>query len=348
MICSQPDSLPDKLRRELAAWPMRQAIAADGSDRRFFRLQRGQASCICLYHPRPPGTPVTENDSYDLIGRHLRQQGLPVPKIYTYCREEGWFLLEDLGDTSLHEAALRQADRSSILALYRQAVGLLVDLQQAGTRGFDHEWCFDTPSYDAELVYTRECRYFQNAFLQGYLGWQEIPAALEEDFARLLDRALADDEQVLLHRDFQSRNLLVHQGRLWLIDFQGARLGPSQYDLAALLLDPYVQLPPALQADLLTEYLSRRGRQAAIDSLAWRQRYRYIALCRNLQILGAYGFLSRQKGKPFFQQFIPSACRSLIRQLAALPTGELPTLRKVAQQAWEQLTAQGGGSTELP
>ncbi len=344
MNLSQRASLPAGLRRELSTWPTRQAVAADGSDRRFFRLRRGDATCICLYHPKPPGTPVTENDSYYLIGRHLRQQGLPVPEILTYCREEGWFLLEDLGDMSLHEAH-HQGDRATVLELYRQAVELLVDLQWAGTRDFDPGWCFDTRFYDAELVYTRECRYFQTAFLQGYLGWQQLPAELERDFALLLDRALASEEQVFLHRDFQSRNLLVYQGRLWLIDFQGARLGPPQYDLAALLLDPYVQLPPDRQEDLLDAYLSRRQRHGALDSLAWRQRYQYVALCRNLQILGAYGFLSRQKGKPFFQQFIPAACLSLIRQLDALPTDELPTLRGIAWQAWEQITAQSGGGT---
>ncbi|MGQ9920977.1 MAG: aminoglycoside phosphotransferase family protein [Desulfobacca sp.] len=341
------DSFPEQLRRELATWPTRESIAADGSNRRFFRLRRGNASCICLYHPQPPGSPVTENDSYALIGRHLWQLGLPVPEIYTYCREEGWFLVQDLGDTSLQEAVRRLADRQHVWALYRQALDLLLALQQAGTPGFDPGWCFDTPLYDAELVYTRECRYFQTAFLEDYLGWQQLPATLAQDFALLVDRALASTEQAFLHRDFQSRNLLVHQGRLWLIDFQGARLGPSQYDLAALLLDPYVRLSPALQDELLAAYLSGRADLSAGGSLVWRQQYRYLALCRNLQMLGAYGFLSRQQGKPFFQQFIPDACRSLLRQLDALPRAELPTLRDLAQRAWKQLTAQRDGGAQL-
>ncbi len=341
-------SFPAGLRRELAAWPTLDVIAPDGSDRRFFRLRRGDSSCICLYHPQPPGTPVSENDSYYFIGQHLRRQGLPVPEIFAYCRQEGWFLLEDLGDTSLQEACQRQPDRAGTLTLYRQAVQLLVDLQQTGTQGFDPGWCFDTPSYTAELVYTRECLYFQQAFLQGYLGWEHLPVGLERDFAHLLERALAAGEQVLLHRDFQSRNLLVHQDRLWLIDFQGARLGPPHYDLAALLLDPYVQLPPDLQEDLVEEYLSLWQRYTALNRLAWRQRYHYVALCRNLQILGAYGFLCRRKGKPFFRQFIPAACGSLLRRLEALPTEELPTLRDIARQAWEQLTAPKDGATGLP
>lgn len=333
---------PPGMRQEVSGWESIQAIAADGSNRSFFRLRRGETSCICLYHPRPPGSPVTENDSYYLIGRHLRQQGLPVPAILMYSREEGWFLLEDLGDISLQEEYLQQAQGRRRLDLYRQALELLMQLQLAGSQNFNPQWCFDTPYYDAELVRTRECHYFTAAFLHGYLDWPIPPAELEEDFSWLLTHALLPAEHFLVHRDFQSRNLLIHRDRLGLIDFQGARLGPPQYDLAALLLDPYVQLPDSLQDLLLNEFLDLLQRRLPVDPGVWRQRYQYVALCRNLQILGAYGFLSRQQGKPFFAQFIPAACRSLAQRLALLPPGEMPTLRKIARQALIRLVGQGG------
>jgi aminoglycoside/choline kinase family phosphotransferase len=331
------DALPASLRRELLSWQEIRPLAPDGSDRRFFRLRRGTVSCLCLYHPHPPGRGVTENDSYYHIGRHLWQRGLPVPEIFHYCPEEGWFLLEDLGETSLQAAYGQEETDRGRLDLYRRAVQLLVDLQSRGTPGFDPAWCFDTPYYDAELVLNRECLYFQEAFLQGYLGWQTVPPALAADFAWLIHQALTGPEQVVLHRDFQSRNLLVQPQRLGLIDFQGARLGPPQYDLAALLLDPYVNLPLSLQEELLADYLSRWRSLNGGDPAAWRHRYDYLALCRNLQILGAYGFLSRQKGKPFFRQFIPAACRSLVVRLSLFPAPEFPILRRLAQQAWDQV-----------
>ena len=126
---------------------------------------------------------------------------------------------------------------------------------------------------------------------------------------------------------------MVHHNRLWLIDFQGARLGPLQYDLAALLLDPYVNLPFTTQEILLTEYLGLLQEHLQVDQALWRQRYQYVALCRNLQILGAYGFLSHQKGKTFFQQFIPAAFRSLEQRLECLPESEMRGLRRVVAQA---------------
>ena len=125
---------------------------------------------------------------------------------------------------------------------------------------------------------------------------------------------------------------MVHRHRLWLIDFQGARLGPRQYDLAALLLDPYVNLPPGVQENLLTAYLDRLQQHLTVDPVVWRQQYNYVALCRNLQILGAYGFLTHQKGKKFFRQFIPVACRSLEHRLELLPAGDLPVLRQLARK----------------
>jgi N-acetylmuramate 1-kinase len=327
-----PSRLPRRLGQEIRAWQSVLAIAADGSDRQFYRLQRPGGSGILLYHPHPPGQAVTENDSYYCIGRHLRQRGLPVPEIITYCREEGWFLLEDLGDTSLQEHYRRQADESAQWALYRQALEVLVDLQIVGSPGFSREWCFDTPAYDAALVRERECHYFVQAFLQGYLGLGISSEELTDDFDLLLQRTLQPEQSFFLHRDFQSRNLMVHRQRLWLIDFQGARLGPLQYDLAALLLDPYVNLPLKIQENLLASYLERLQQHLTIDSAAWRQQYDYVALCRNLQILGAYGFLTRQKGKDFFRQFIPAAGQSLAQRLELLPAGDLPVLRRMAGQ----------------
>jgi hypothetical protein len=323
---------PLHLRREIQGWDRIEPIAADGSDRRFYRLRRPGGSCICLFHPYPPGDPVSENDSYYYIGRHLRDQGVAVPEIFSFCREEGWFLLEDLGDRSLQEHYL-EAGGQERLALYRQVLKVLGHVQNYGTRGFSPGWCFDTQVYDAGLVRQRECHYFMEAFIQGYLGLATPPEELAEDFEFLLKQALLPEQKFFLHRDFQSRNLMVHRDRLWLIDFQGSRLGPQQYDLAALLLDPYVNLPLSTQELLLSEYLELLQGSQPVEAEAWRRRYTYVALCRNLQILGAYGFLSQRRGKPFFRQFIPVAFRSLQYRMNCLPAGELPRLRRLVDQA---------------
>ena len=104
-----------------------QTLAGDGSDRRFYRLL-GSPTAVLLFHPFPPGDEVNENDSYYLVGRHLRGKGVPVPEIYTYCREEFWMLIEDLGDISLESVIRRQPDDSQVRHWYRQALKILLDL----------------------------------------------------------------------------------------------------------------------------------------------------------------------------------------------------------------------------
>ena len=306
-----------------------QTLAGDGSDRRYYRLL-GSPTVVLLFHPSPPGGEVNENDSFYHLGRHLRGHGVPVPEIYTYCREEFWMLLEDLGDISLEAVIKRQSQESQIRHWYRQALGILVDMQIKGAAGFDSSWCFDTPVVDRPFLRERECGYFVKAFLNDYLGLPVSVADLAPDFERLLTGALAPGPNYFLHRDFQSRNLFITSGRLRVIDFQGGRLGPLGYDVASLLIDPYVNLSPAWQAELLDYYLELLATRLEVDAAAFREQYDHLALCRNLQILGAYGYLTKVKGKDQFARYIPTAVAGLRRRLAARP-GAFPVLEQVVE-----------------
>ncbi len=307
-----------------------QTLAGDGSDRRFYRLL-GSPTAVLLFHPFPPGGDVNENDSYYLIGRHLRAQGVPAPEIYSYCREEFWMLLEDVGDISLEAAIKRQTQESEIRHWYRQALNLLANMQIKCKEGFDSSWCFDTPVLHRPFLWERECGYFVQAFLNRYLGLKTTMEDLAPDFERLLTGALPPGTNYFLHRDFQSRNLYIAGGRLRVIDFQGGRLGPLGYDVAALLIDPYVNLSPAWQAELLDYYLELITSRIEVDRPAFRDQYFHLALCRNLQILGAYGFLTKVKGKDQFARYIPAAAESLRRRLKERP-GAFPRLEELTAE----------------
>jgi aminoglycoside/choline kinase family phosphotransferase len=305
-----------------------QTLAGDGSDRRFYRLL-GSPTAVLLFHPLPPGGEVNENDSYYRIGRHLKSQGVPVPEIYAYCREESWMLLEDLGDMSLEAVIKRQSLESQIRHWYRQALEILVNMQTKGREGFDTVWCFDTPVLHRPFLWERECGYFVRAFLNKYL---QLPTTMEDlapDFQRLLSGALPPGPNYFLHRDYQSRNLFITSGRLQVIDFQGGRLGPLGYDLASLLIDPYVNLSPAWQREFMDYYLDLIQTRVEIDPEAFREQYYHLALCRNLQILGAYGYLTTAKGKAYFARYIPAAVEGLRQRLAERP-GALPLLEDLA------------------
>jgi aminoglycoside/choline kinase family phosphotransferase len=322
-------SLLEAAARLGATLDLAQMLAGDGSDRKFFRLF-GSPTIILLSHPDPPGGLINENDSYFLIGGHLKSKGVPVPEIYDYNRTEGWMLLEDLGDISL-ETALRNKGKDELLHYwYGQALNVLVDMQINGAEGFDPGWCFDTPRIDGAFLLERECRYFVEAFLHRYMGLGTAFEDLEPDFERLVSRAVADGVSGFLHRDFQSRNLFVKDGRLRIVDFQGGRLGPLGYDPAALLIDPYMALEPRWEREFYSRYLELLRERLAVDPQQFQDAYYHLALSRNLQVLGAYGFLTRVKGKDYFARYIPGAVKSLRRRLAER-SGEFPRLARVVE-----------------
>jgi len=136
----------------------------------------------------------------------------------------------------------------------------------------------------------------------------------------------------LNHRDFQSRNIMLHNDRHYIIDFQGARRGPIQYDLASLLIDPYAQLEHVLQQRLLDYACTLAVRRLGIPARAFVRGYRYCRVTRNLQMLGAFAFLTRVKGKPDFEQYIPAAADMLAGHIRAADGDAFPRLIAIAQK----------------
>ncbi len=168
------------------------------------------------------------------------------------------------------------------------------------------------------------------AFVTGYMGSAADHAKLQAEFERLADQILSHSQPGLIHRDCQSRNIMVHQNTFYFIDFQGARPGPLQYDLASLLLDPYVALPESLQAQLLEDYLNKLAKRQPVNRRHWQRGYEACCLSRLLQMLGAFGFLTTRKGKPQFADYIPIALATLQRHLSRAP--QFPRLRGLVER----------------
>ena len=136
----------------------------------------------------------------------------------------------------------------------------------------------------------------------------------------------------LMHRDLQSRNIMRNNNRFYLIDFQGARLGPLQYDLASLLIDPYVELPQATQSRLLDYSIDIVGQRTGIAGDKFRDCFRYCCLTRNLQMLGAFGYLTRVMQKTQFERYIPAAVKNLATLLSGELGTEFPGLKQLAKE----------------
>lgn len=302
-------------------------LCGDGSDRCFYRVRDSRCSSILLVSPRKTTDGIDENDSFHLIGEHLRKRGIPVPHIHVADPVRGVFVLEDLGDAHLQGQAGRGV--INLKRLYGQVVRLLLQLHRNAPEGFAGEYCFDVPVYSAEFIYERELEYFRKAFLVGFLGLKVGRGDLRQEFKELAEEAGVTHACHVMHRDFQSRNLMVTKGKLRVIDFQGMRFGPPAYDLASILVDPYVSLPVSLQQELARWYWSKaRGFLACSASQFWES-YVSTRLCRNLQVLGAYGFLGCVKGKVQFFKYIPRALMRLENWLHGPCRGRFPELRRI-------------------
>lgn len=310
--------------------PVVRPLFGDGSDRKFYRIFCSNRSFVALVSPRTRDS-IDENDSYLLIGRHLRTKGIPVPEMLFADAERGRFLLEDAGD--VHLQAFARRNPGDLEKTYRRVITLLAGLHRKARAGFDPGFCFDKPIYDAAFIYERELEYFRQRFLNGYLGLEIGTEALRQDFEEIAEAAGAQRMQFVFHRDFQSRNIMVSRNRLWLLDFQGMRFGPPAYDLASLLMDPYVQIPWLMQERLARFYWTAASAFLECSKGEFLRTYAAVRLCRNLQILGAFGFLGVVKGKKQFLQYIPAALAQLRIWLRTAHKERFPRLENAASQA---------------
>jgi aminoglycoside/choline kinase family phosphotransferase len=288
-------------------------IAGEGSARRFYRVTAKGKSWVLMVNEHPPTDQrrVTENNSFLYIAEHLRGKGIPVPEIYHYDMEGGWFIMEDLGDCHLQTTVMgMKEERRRMIEIYHRIIDILVLIQVEGGKGFDLARTHNVP-YDQAFMLAWESGYFHFVFLNGYLGLDIPDEELREELEELARRAGEAPQGYFLYRDFQSRNIMVKDEGLGLVDFQGGRLGPLQYDLASLLLDPYVKLDGGVQEELLAYYLGHIQERIPLEPQKFRTLYPFVALHRAMQVLGAFAFLTKAKRLHFFRSYIPPALINL-------------------------------------
>lgn len=282
-------------------------LTGDASDRRYYRiLLRNGPPQVLAVHPGP-----IEFDKLPFVNvaRLLQAMPVPAPRILAHSDALGIIALEDLGDVTL-QAHLGTASRAEHAALYREAVALIASLQTRGAALVSPEYTPYGIAFDEEKL-TWELQFFVRHFVEAYRGVTFSPGARAVLDAELgaLARELASERRVLCHRDYHSRNLMLHEGRLYLIDFQDARMGPDTYDLASLLRDSYVDFTDAQVDELLAFFLALRGTaggsSGASDAREFRRRFDTMSLQRNIKALGTFGFQTTGRGNTVYIQYIP-------------------------------------------
>jgi aminoglycoside/choline kinase family phosphotransferase len=296
-------------------------LTGDASDRRYFRvLLADDGTQVLAVHP---GRIEFSSMPFVTISELLSLLPVPIPAILSYSDELGIISLEDLGDVTL-QAHLGAATPAEHKALYREAVSLIETLQRRGAEAKAAKYPPYGIAFDVAKL-TWELDFFTKNFLQGYRGIElNAPArvALAAECAAIVEE-LASEPRVLCHRDYHSRNLMLHQGRLYIIDFQDARMGPDTYDLVSLLRDSYVDLPEAEVDDLIAFFLALRrgpgGQAGPEDAGEFRRRFDLMAVQRNLKALGTFGFQTISRGNPVYIQYIPRTLNYVRANLERYP-----------------------------
>jgi aminoglycoside/choline kinase family phosphotransferase len=290
-------------------------LTGDASDRRYFRVLLADGESIVLALNAAP----FEFDKLPFVNvaRLFARMPVPIPTVLGHADDLGVLALTDLGDVTL-QAHLGAASPEEHAALYRQAVALIATLQRRGTDLASPEYLPYSVAFDEEKL-TWELDFFIKHFLEAYRGVL-IPAAardeLRGEFTGIV-RALAAEPRVLCHRDYHSRNLMLHHGELYIIDFQDARLGPDTYDLVSLLRDSYVDLPEQTVSELLAYFLALSGRSD--EEREFRGRFDVMALQRNLKALGTFGYQTTARRNPVYIQYIPRTLRYVRDNLEQRP-----------------------------
>jgi N-acetylmuramate 1-kinase len=282
-------------------------IEKGGSDRKFYRVRCTAEQSIILVKYN---LEREENRHYVEIARFLETNGIRAPKIYFHDSEEGLIWIEDLGEKDLFS----QREESWLVrgVLYESALDQIVklhglDKKTAGSIAGSLPAEFNAALYHWEQQYFFEnClgRYFHidQSKLNRLAGLPVLQQIAEE-----LDAA----PRVLVHRDFQSQNIIIRNGQAHLIDFQGMRPGLAQYDLASLLYDPYVKLTPNERSELTEYYREAQGKNDLATDAEFDRLLQLCAMQRLMQALGAYGFLGLVKNHQQFLDHIPEALLSL-------------------------------------
>ena len=288
-------------------------LHGDASNRCYVRVTRHDGpSFVLAVHPEPFATDALPEIA---VGALFERLAIPVPAVIGQAEDLGILALEDLGDRTLQDWL--RVPGGDPAPLYREAVGLIARLQRdvAGLRAegsLPFTLALDTTKLTWELAF------FQSEFLHAYRNVTLAPAAAEALRRELstIAKELAAAPRVLCHRDYHSRNLMVHRDRLVVIDFQDARMGPATYDLVSLLRDCYVDLSPDLVAAMTEHFLEAVPTERTAD---FARRFDLMSVQRHLKALGTFGHQIVVAGRPGFAAYVPRTFGYLRRTLHSHP-----------------------------
>ena len=292
-----------------------EVVSADASYRKYYRLILKDKTFVVM------DSSIQLESIYPFIDVSVRllKSSVQIPRVYSQNLQDGYLLLEDLGDTHL----INILNEMSYKLVYMKSISEILKMQKSDTTGLD--------LYDEEFL-NFEMGLMQEWFLERY---QNIYLSLEDkqDLNTILelvkDEVLSQPQGYFVHRDFHSRNIMfAGRGKVWVIDYQDARIGALTYDLASLLKDVYIKFDRAKILELVIEFKLLKGRELADVSdeqlIRW---FDFTGLQRHIKILGIFARLKLRDNKPAYIKNIPMTLEYIYEMVELYP--ELEPLKRV-------------------
>ena len=283
-------------------------LAQSGSSRKYFRITSKEKTAIGVYN-----SDKRENKAFIAFSKHFLRKNLYVPKIYSQKLIDDLYLIDDLGDITLYSMVEKDMKNgglnSQTINFYKEALSQLIRFQIDGAKGLDYSVCYPRSKFDKQSILW-DLNYFKYYFVR-LANISVDEQKLEDDFNSFTKLLHSADSKYFMYRDFQSRNIMIHNDQLFFIDYQGGKKGALQYDVASLLFQAKVNLSTEERGDLLEHYLNELQNKTNVKRQLFLKHYYKFVLIRLLQTLGAYGFRGYFENKSHFLSSIPYALKNL-------------------------------------
>ncbi len=287
-------------------------VGSGGSDRKYYRIKENNRTIILMQ---------SNKNDVDFI-RHLEytsffsKYGVSVPKLLDFDLQKKQAYFEDLGDITLYSWLKCPRSQNEIEEMYKRVIDILILIHTTATAHVNECPLLKDRIFDYEH-FRWETNYFIERFVQGIMNIDVNEfSGINEEFHRLALK-VSLFQKTIIHRDFQSQNIMIiKKGIPKIIDYQGARIGPPAYDVVSLIWDPYRSIDDNIRERLVDYYvykIAKNMRRFSEDK--FRETLLPCRLQRHMQALGAYGFLSKIKGKKYFLKYVPHGLRLLIEDV---------------------------------
>lgn len=312
-----------------SASPIIEPIAGDVSQRKYYRVHDGERSYVIM-----EWEPFSDPEEFPFfsIQQYFEKNNIDVPRVHHYDAQRGLFLLEDLGDLTLERKFWELYNPENIRPYYELAVDHLSRLHRLISTEKDLSSCsaynvaFDVDKFVWEMNYS--LTHFVKGLCKVSLN-DKTEALLQKDFLHLANK-LVSMPQVLCHRDYHSRNLMLKKEKLYVIDFQDARTGPAAYDLVSLLHDSYIKTSKDIVSSYIDYYLkitpevmSQYGSREAFD-----KDFELQAIQRCFKACGTFGAVYFQREDLRYLRYLPRTLKKVKKALSYFPN-ELNELRQI-------------------